>query len=262
MSSLFELARQGSPLSRLDISDMHGHIGRFNFGIPDISTAGMVAAMDRIGIARIVCSHMRCMSADVVWGNDQVLQAMRQHTGRILGYFSVWPGSAEVVRRESEIRISQGFIGLKLHNVNGFLYDDPAYAPAYELSHARRMPVLLHTWGGPHEFQAVRTLSLRYPELSFLLAHTGSANLAGYIAIARECSNVYLDLALSLSHRGLVARIAQEAGAHKVVWGSDSCFFSPAQQIGKVLVAAIPDADKIQILSLNARRMLDRVLRA
>ncbi len=262
MTSLLERARQGNPLNELDLSDLHGHIGYFNFGIPDLSLDGMVAAMDRIGIARIVCSHMRCMSADVAWGNDQVLLAMRRFPGRILGYFSVWPASAAAVREETGRCLAHPFTGLKLHNVNAFSYDDPAYEPAYEACARRCMPVLLHTWGEPREFQAVRALTARYPGLSFLLAHAGSTHEADYIAIARDCPNVYLDTALSASPRGLIERLARGAGADKVVWGSDSYFFSPAQQIGKVLGAALPDADKLKILSLNARRILARILPA
>lgn len=259
MSPLLDLARAGKPLTALDITDMHGHLGRFNFTIPDLSTAGMVAAMDRLGVARIVCSHMRCMSADAAWGNDEVLRAMGEQPGRILGYFSVWPSDAAAVRREAELRVGQGFVGFKVHNVNGFAYDDPAYEPAYELSQERGLPVLAHTWGDPGEFKTIRILAGRYPRLAFLLAHAGAANEAGYIAIARECPNVYLDTAYSACPRGSIERLVKGAGAEKVVWGSDCYFFSIAQQIGKVLGSAISDADKIRLLSGNARRLLPAI---
>jgi predicted TIM-barrel fold metal-dependent hydrolase len=259
MSALFQAARDGASLRDWDIVDLHGHLGRFNFGIPDLTTDGMVAAMDRLGIALTVCSHMRCMSADTGWGNDQILAAMQAHPGRILGYFSVWPDNAESVRQESLKRIGEGFTGFKAHNVNGFAYDDPAYAPAFELCAERGLPALLHTWGDPKEFAQVRNLAARHPELALLLAHAGCANEAGYIAIARECPHVYLDTAYSASPRGMIARLAREAGVDKIVWGSDSYFFSPAQQIGKVLGADLPDNDKHKILSLNGRRLLARV---
>ncbi len=48
------------------------------------------------------------------------------------------------------------------------------------------------------------------------------------------------------------------AGVEKVVWGSDVYCFSQTQQIGKVLGAKIPDKAKSQILSGNARRLLER----
>lgn len=259
MSTLFQMARNGASLKTADIVDLHGHLGRFNFTIPDLSAAGMVAAMDRLGIALTVCSHMRCMSADTTWGNDRVLEAMQAHPGRILGYFSVWPDSAAAVREEAVRRVGEGFAGFKAHNVNGFAYDDAAYAPAYELCEARGLPVLLHTWGDPKEFAQVRNLAARYPELALLLAHAGSANEAGYIAIAKECRHVYLDTAFSASPRGMIARLAREAGADKIVWGSDCYFFSPAQQIGKVLGAELSDEDKRKILSGNGRRLLARV---
>jgi len=67
----------------------------------------------------------------------------------------------------------------------------------------------------------------------------------GYVAMANEHANVYLDLAYSRSPRGLVAELVERVGVAKVVWGSDAYFFNQAQQIGKVLGARIADADKM-----------------
>lgn len=259
MKTLLDRGRDGECLAGLDITDLHGHLGRYAFGIPDLSVARVVAGMDRLGVARTLMSHMRCMSPDTAWGNEEILAAMRAFPGRILGYASAWPVSAGAVRDEIARRLDQGFTGVKLHNTAGFPYTDPAYAPAFELANARRMPVLLHTWGGPAEFAQIRELSTTWPDTSLLLAHAGSADEAGYIAVARDCPNVYLDTTFSASPRGLVRRLVDGAGADRVVWGTDVLFLNQAQQIGKILGADLPEETKRAILSNNARRILERI---
>lgn len=259
-AGLLERVRRGDNLRDLNIIDMHAHIGYYSFAIPDTGLDAMVACMDRSGVAKLVTSHMRCMSGDCHSGNVEVRKAIKAYPGRILGYLSFWPSDPRSVAAEINKHQDAGFTGLKLHNSNGFPYDHPAYEPAYEFAHARRMPVLFHTWGGEHEFREIRAISQKYPQLALLLAHAGAANEAGYIQIARDCANVYLELALSRSPRGLVARLAEAVGADKVIWGSDVYFFDQAPQLGKVAAARIAEEDKLKILSRNAQHILDRII--
>ena len=258
MSTLLDRARAAEPLG-IDIIDMHGHLGRLAFAIPDLSPEGLVASMDRLGIRTIVCSHMRCMSRDVEYGNAEVLRAVRACPGRILGYVSVYPSDPDSVRRGVEKWLAAGLTGLKMHNINGFPYTDPAYAPALAIADERRLPVLLHTWGQDDEFEQVRALSERHPGAALLLAHSGATNEDRYIAIVGQCPNVHLELCGSASAWGQVARFVAAVGADKLVWGSDAYFISNAQQLGKVVGADIPDETKVQILSANALRILDRI---
>lgn len=261
MKTLLERARNGERLDDVEIIDMHGHIGWPKFVIPDTSVEGLVELMDRIGIRSIMCSHMCVLSSDVGWGNDELLDAMRRFPGRILGYVSIFPASADTVRAEVERCVNVGFHGIKLHNSNGFAYNDPAYLPAYQIANERRMPALFHTWGQEQELKEIQEISRSYPEMSCLLAHSGAANGDKAFGMARESANIYCELAYSVSPRGLVARAVQSAGEAKVVWGSDGYFFSSAHQIGKVLGADISDETKRKILSGNARRILDRIVR-
>jgi len=259
MSRLLELGRLGQPLPVAGITDMHGHLGRYAFAIPDLTPASVVRGMDRLGVARTVCSHMRCMSADIVRGNREVWAAMREFPGRILGYASVWPASARQVRDEVRWAVDHGFVGLKLHNANGFSYQAPAYEPAYAVANERHWPVLFHTWGEAKVLDEVRALARQYPDAVFLTAHAGCGNEEGYVQLARDCANVYLDPCLSRAPRGLFDRFAAAVGADRIVWGSDVLFLSQAQQLGRILGARISDADKRLILATNAGRMLARV---
>ena len=239
--------------------DLHGHLGRYAFPIPDLTAAGVVHVMDRCGVARMVCSHMQCMSADDAWGNSQVLSCMRQAPGRILGYVSVFPATPERVHDSVSRWLDAGFTGLKLHDANGFRYDDPAYLPAYELANARAMPVLLHTWGGAPQFGAALAMARRFPDLTLILAHGGSANPDAYISTVLAAPNIVMDTCFSRCPLGLLEYLVKGAGADRVVFGSDCYFYSLTQQLGKVMAADLDEAVQRKVLFENAERILSAI---
>jgi len=256
MSSLLERGVRGETLDDIDIVDMHCHLGRYEFAVPETSPASLVRVMDRIGVSCAVASHTRVLSGRVRAGNDEVIEAARAFPGRIFGYAILWPTSAAWVREETLRCLDAGFVGVKLHNANGFPYTHPAYAPAFEIADDRKLPVLLHTYGEAPELAQARELAGRYPNVRLLLAHAGAKDADGYVSIANDCANVYLDLCMSRQWRGLIERFCAEVGADRIVWGSDATFLNMAHQIGKVLGAHIPDEDKTKLLSTNARRIL------
>ncbi len=257
MKTLLQRSRAGECLADLDIIDLHGHFGNYNYAIPDVSARGLVEVMDRLGVSSLALSDMTAWSPDIEpYGNDRVLNAMREFPERILGYAGIWPKDIETVRRQVALRLDQGFIGLKLHNANGFSYLDDAYRPAYEMADQRHMPMLFHAWGHENDFAALAAISRDYPNTAIIMAHSGTGDVDGTIELARKHDNIYLDLSFSASPRGMVKRLVEGAGADKVTFGSDCYFFSMTQQIGKVLGVDIPDTDKIKVLSANARRIL------
>ena len=260
-ASLLVRGRAGEVLADLDIVDIHGHVGTYDFCVPVHTPQSMAAAMDRVGVRQIFVSHYACITGRMEAGNDETLAAIRACPGRFLGYVILWPDSADAVARETRRRLAEGFSGIKLHNTNGFPYSEPAYVPALELADEHCMPVLLHTWGEPEVFAQVRQLGAKYPRASFLLGHSGIANPEEYIRIAREVPNVYLETCSSLFPYGLMDRLIDGAGAEKVVWGSDGGFINTPHQLGKILGARCDDAAKRQVLSANARRILGAIRR-
>ncbi len=253
-----DYGRTGRPVPISGVIDMHGHLGMCRHAIPETNPKCMVAVMDRVGIASVICSSTRCWAPEAAEGNREVLAAMRAFPGRILGYLSVWPADEVTVRDEVDFCLDAGFIGVKVHSGQGFPYTHPGYTPAYERAEEHQLPILFHAWGSESTFEQVGRLARRYPHASLLLAHAGSSNADGYIRMARTYANVFLDTTYSVSPRGMIERLVAGAGADKVVWGSDCDFFSMAQQVGKVLGANIPDEIKVKILSDNPRKILGR----
>jgi len=259
-TTLLDQGRRGIPLTESAIIDIHSHIGRPPFSIPATTADSIVDVMARTGVVTTVITAMLPVSPrETDRANESVLEAVRAYPGRLLGYLRVCPASEPVALREAERQLDAGFTGLKLHNVNGTPYTHPAYMPFLAAANERRMPVLFHTWGQDEEFNQIRKLTARHPALSLLLAHSGSSQEKEYTRVARQHPRIYLELALSRSPRGLVDRLVEGAGADKVVWGSDVCFINQAHQLGKVLGATISEEQKIQVMSTNARLILERV---
>lgn len=250
----------GTPAG-LDAIDMHGHLGIFAFAIPDYCTDVLVRGMDRMGIRSVVVSTMRAMSADCQAGNAEVLEAMREYPDRILGYVTVFPDDSAEARRSVEHWAGEGFVGLKLHNHNGYAYDHPAWQAACEVAAERRMPTLLHTWGQKKEFEEIRRLAERFAELPLLLAHSGAINEPEYVRIASEFPNIYLDTSYSNVTIGLIRRLAEQVGTDRIVWGSDVYFFSQPQQYGAILGSGLDEQALRTILEETPRKLLDAVQR-
>lgn len=255
MMSLLEKARLGKPLGLTPCIDMHGHIGRINFPIPDFGGASLVRSMDKVGIGKIMVSHMNCMNFDARWGNDVVAKEIRNYPERIEGYISLWPDSSKNVLNEIKRCLKLGFGGIKLHT-NKVRYNDPVYASMWETANERHLPVLMHTWGDEPTLGDLRTMAEKYPGAVLLAGHSGTGAEEKYIALAKELPNVYLELCYSQGPRGLVERFVQAVGAGKIVFGSDALFYSLHHQVGKVLGANIAEREKKLILGRNAACIL------
>ena len=261
MKTILERARAGECLADLELIDMHGHVGRHQAPVSDRSAEGLIRVMDRVGVSRIFLSHIQCEAMHARAGNDELMAMLRAYPDRLMGYVILFPSSASDVAAEMKRCLAGGFTGLKVENVNGHSYVNPAYEGAFALANERRLPILLHTWGGvQNEFAEIRELTRRYPDSPFLLAHAGAVGSAErYIALAHERANIYLDLALSASPPGLVEQLVAGVGSGRVTFGSDCYFLSLTYSIGKVFGAQIPDEDKLNILARNARRILDGI---
>jgi len=260
MTTILERARTGEALTDLDIIDAHAHLGPPRFPVAEWGPEGVVACADRVGVNELWVSHMGICSADYEAKNEEMARWVKAFPGRLRGYLTPPPWSAEAAGRQTERYLAEGFLGIKLHNNNGIPYDTPEYEPVWQIAHERRLPVLLHTWGEPEMFDYVQKLAARYSEATIIMGHgMQRRNPDRYERLARDHEHLYLDTCLSSSPRGRIEELVESIGPEKVLFGSDVAYLSLTQQLGKVALADIPDQAKRLILSRNARRILARV---
>ena len=254
-SRLAEMALLGQRLKGERIIDAHAHMGPwYNFHIPENGADGMIRDMDRVGIGVVCPAAHASIGPDFVEGNNLVIAAARKYPGRIAGYIGVNPNYDDGVLVEIERCERLGLKNIKLHSIHGLPYDHAKYRPAFEYANERGWAILAHTWGNDAPLFA--NFARTYPNAKFLLGHSGVARFDLYCELGRKHHNLYLDLATSLSGYGWIERFVREAGANKVLFGSDIPFISAPQQIGKVLFSRISDDAKRKILGLNAKTVL------
>jgi predicted TIM-barrel fold metal-dependent hydrolase len=249
------------------IIDAHCHLGDWSqFHMPDVSPATMLRIMDRLGIERAIAAPLPSLVGQFALGWSEGLRAYRESRGRILLY-AVFdprgPDSLDFVRRSLD---EPAAVGIKIHPaMHQCPADDDRWRPVWELAADRKMPILTHSWCisdyNPTQKHAQPSLFGRYvrefPNVALILGHSGGRH-EGHVAaaaLARAHDNVYLDLAGDCYSLGLVEYLVAEAGADRILYGSDLTWIDPRTQLGMVLDSDITDDDKNLILRGNALRL-------
>jgi predicted TIM-barrel fold metal-dependent hydrolase len=262
--SLRDCALSGLPLDRwagARVIDNHCHLGPHSgFFQPQSAAADLVRTMDRIGIEQACVFPTLAITTDMVAGNTMGLAAAGAFPDRLLAYISVDP-HRPVGAIEAELGrcFDAGARGIKLHTgLAQYPFDGPGYHLAFAFAHEHRLPLISHGVGTP---ETLRRIARTYPDAHFIVAHAGASGPApgagpGVHAVAAAEPNVYLDLASSTGRFGAFVSSVTAAGAGKLLFGSDMPWMCPTHQIGRVLLAPIPEDDKRLILGETMAALL------
>lgn len=253
-----QCGKTGTTITEHTIIDAHTHIGTNNsFPICDSSIEAFIQTMDKIGIDRSCANGLPALYGQAKLGNDLVIQAMKKHPDRIIGYMSVDIGYPETIIHEMNRCLEAGFSAIKIWSYGshpGLPYDHPNYRPVFEFAQKHKLPILAHTWG--NEIDQLNEFFKTCPDVNFILGHAGSIDRAKYAQAATEHKNVYLETCLSSAPRGLIEYFVKQGLADKICFGSDAVFMNPAHSIGKILFAQISESDKAKILGQNALKAM------
>jgi predicted TIM-barrel fold metal-dependent hydrolase len=261
-STIANRAGRGEALTDLDIVDIHAHLGAF----PQVhaafcDAAGIVASMDRVGITRSCISASLALYGDYRAGNDEVAAVLARHPARFSGYGVINPNYPEDVETELTRCLDVlGMWGVKIHpDFHRYPPDGPAYRRLYAAIDGRGGVVLSHTFG---EVATIDRLASEFPNVTFIYAHVGGAYDGRlpfrFAPVLDRRENVYVDTVLSVVPFGGIEALAQQIDTSRILFGSDVPFLDNAHQIGRVTHALIDDADKLRILSSNARTLMTR----
>ncbi len=250
----------------IPVVDCHGHLGtHVGMYIPaEGRPEPLVAEMDRLGVQTLCLSHCLGIGPDYREGNRLACEAAVAFPGRIAVYLAWNPHSrpAAALANLEELAPRPGVVGIKLHTGHHqVVASDPRYLPAYEFARSHRMMVLCHTWGVV-DVLGIEGMVKRFPTVPVVIGHSGGYEFAAIyeaLRVARENENAWLDLCLSGMFEGVVETFVKEAGARKVLFGSDIPFMDGRANLGRVVFARIADNDKELILRGNARQLLEEV---
>jgi len=260
--SLREYALAGRSLREIPdllAIDGHCHVGPYGaFWQPHNSAEGLVRTMERIGIAQACVFSSLAIALDMRAGNDLTLAAAKRFPDRLLPYVAIDPhrGPA-VVEQELARCFEAGARGIKLHTgLASYPFDGPSYRPAFAFAAAHRLPLISHGVGSP---ATLRRIAGEHPEAHFIVAHAGAgppSSAGDLVDVARELPNVYLDITSSVGRFGAFEAMVEAVGAGKLTYGSDMPWMCASHQIGRVLLARIPEDAKRRILGANLAALL------
>ena len=266
-------ARTGRPQSGLVI-DAHAHVlheGGQGAGVTYLMSrgdaAGMLEVCDWCGIDRIaMMSWVGPVCSDAIAGNEVVQLARQRFGDRVIGVAVIDPSHLTPAEMAAEIQrryVEQGFVGLKPYPRMALSYEDDAFAPWWAFGNEHRLYGLMHVEGRTGGVAAIGRLAERYPEMSWIIAHSG-----GSYAFAEEVAacvvghpNVYAELTLTPVTNRVVEYLVEATDADHVLFGSDAPMRDPRPQLGWVVWADLPLATKDKILGGNFARLLDRACR-
>jgi uncharacterized protein len=167
--------------------------------------------------------------ADVVSGNDALLDLMAAHPALVSGYACVNPNYTEHALAEISRCAGRGMIGVKL--AASRRADDRLLDPICVAAAAAGLPILHHIWQHRRkewpgqeasDGAELTTLARRHPTVAFILAHIGGGgDWQHTLHAVRDCDNIFVDLSGSGVDGGMLEACVASVGTGRLLWGCD-----------------------------------------
>jgi uncharacterized protein len=237
----------------------------------------MVARMDELGIETVVLVtsdvHRHGTDFDVSsitarW--DETESLARRYPGRFVALWGTEPqlGMAGVERAEEALR-QPWVVGAYLHT-HSFdrPFDHPDHYPYYALCHRYSVPMVMQagTSGGRlpsrcGDPMGIDRPAIYFPDVSFVLSHTGWPWVDEAVAMALKFANVYLGTA-SYPPRHWPAQLVdflRRPGRRKVIFGTNFPTVGHRQALDQVAELDLKPDVRQGLLGDNARSVFTRI---
>jgi predicted TIM-barrel fold metal-dependent hydrolase len=265
MREYYNRIQAGTPIDDVEIIDMHAHLGEYyNMHVPNAAAGSMIKMMDRCGINKTILSTTIGISSDFVLGNNLMLEAIKKYRTRFYGACLVNGNYPELSLQELKrcFDNDDAVVMIKIHPIlTKCKLDDERMKSIYDYAVTNKIPILVHTWLDEDAYgnlDIFREVSKEYPEINWIMGHSGGPyGSRKAVQIAKELSNVYLDITLSMCPARQIEFFVEEVGSERVIFGTDNPFIDPRPQIGRVGLAEISQQDRKNIFSANAIRLID-----
>jgi predicted TIM-barrel fold metal-dependent hydrolase len=254
------------------IWDLHCHLSGVDGKTPGERIAQLIEIADRVGIERFVFYMGYPWSNDPTPDdfrrqNDQVIDALTHWHHRAFGFVYLNPKHEQESLQELDRCVKAGpLVGVKLWVA--VRCNDPRLDSIIRRAAELKAVIYQHTWfktganlPGESTPLDLAELAARHPNANLICGHTGGNWELGIRAV-RAHKNIFIDTAGSDPTAGFTEMAVRELGAERIIYGTDCGGRSFASQIGKVISADLPEADRQKILRGNLRRLLFPILQA
>ncbi|MDZ7332383.1 MAG: amidohydrolase family protein [candidate division KSB1 bacterium] len=265
---ILQQVRSAKPIADMEVIDSHAHISEKGHSdiviapMPEADAAGLVERNRRIGVDITCVSSWTGIWNDYERGNEIVYQAIQDFPEHIVGYATLDPNY--VLDWDLEIQRCHQTYGMKgmkpYFPRNKVPYNDQRYRTWFSYGNQHRLFALMHF--SDNFVKEMEELAAMYPEISFLLAHSGMSyeTARKHVALAKQFPNIFLEITYTAVTNGVIEYMVREVGSERVIYGSDAVMRDPIPQFGWLAYSNISEADKRNILGKNMRRIIDRCI--
>ena len=247
--------------------------------------AEMVKRMDQVGVDTVVLPV--CEPESQLAGDSQDPPALQEfahyalresemdgliatHPGRFVGVFSVNPdaGAADLAAAAEAVN-AQWCVGLHSHTHSwGRPFDHPDYWPYYELCAQNGIPFtmqagasggdMVHESGHPN---AITKAARGFPNVGFVLSHTGAPWVAETIEAALRFANVFVGTATHPPRRwpDELVEFIKGQGRDRCVFGTGFPLTGHVRSMCQLQDLALDPETVEALLDGNARRIFSRI---
>ena len=186
--------------------------------------------------------------------NQEVANLVQRYPQQFYGYVFVHPqnDAGQVYEMVKKFVQGYGFKGIKVHKHDGGITREIC-----EVAKIFNIPILYDVMG---EFWAVELLANEYPSVNFIIPHLGSfaddwrMQLA-FIPLLERYPNIFTDTS-GVRRFDLLERAVQQAGASKILFGTDGPWLHPKVELEKVFALKLSNADTQLILADNFLKLI------
>ena len=201
----------------IDFEPLDAHLHVSGRGSGELGISSLRTAMASAGIGYGIVS----------WFENRALDRLKGLATNLFPLVWVRPGETSV--EEVRTRLSDGFIGIKLHpTVDDYRADDHDLDPYLEIAAEIGCPVACHSAPGDADPDHIRRLAERFPMVPVILYHTYLGPTEGRRRAAlhvREQPNLYLES--SWCGWREVLQLVEETNTERMLFGSDASVDGP-----------------------------------
>lgn len=263
-------ARHGRPMP-CPVLDAHSHVvhdglnsAGMHYTMKDGDIAHMHELAERMGLdVAGIMSWNGPVSMDVEDGNALVESVISRYPDFAVGLGTCDPSHQtreEIERLCERLYPGLGFRGMKPYLMNDISYASPKYDPFWETCNKYKLYGLMHTNPRAGDMAAVCDLAKRYPDATFVIAHTGQSwSMAREVAdVALLYPNVVAELTYTSACNGLIEWLCKTIGSDRVLFGTDTPMRDPRPQLGWCVYTRLSIDDKKKLIGGNYARILKR----
>ncbi|MGQ9597705.1 MAG: amidohydrolase family protein, partial [Thermoproteota archaeon] len=236
----------------LPIIDVHAHYGEWFFPIYKSGWKDIEELMKRHDVEAVILSSSKAIAYDMVEGNMDLSRILKPSEG-LYGYVYVNPNYPELSKAEVDKYIENPFfkgIGEIHPDYSGIPVNSENNISIISEAAEYGKPFLIHTYS-LENVNGLVELAKKFSGNIFIAGHMGGTTGSGTglswkkaIAAAKEYSNLYLEICITMFEKGKLEEAVDKAGVDKIMFGSDLTLLNPAHMIGMVLEAEISKNDK------------------